>query len=103
MGSLIWQIGAIRVSGSCTSSARLVVAEIRRLLAQPWVPSGVKLPPQPWADDAIAAIIRITSGNFRLFKRLLTQIKRILEISGIQEITKTFVETARETVVIGVA
>ena len=81
----------------------LGVAEIRRLLAQSWVPSGVKHPPQPWADDAIATIIRITSGNFRLLNRLLTQMERILEINGVQEITKTVVETARETLVIGVA
>ena len=40
--------------------------EIRQLLDQRWAPSGVKLPPQPWAEDAVAAIIRITSGNFRL-------------------------------------
>jgi hypothetical protein len=37
-----------------------------------------------------------------LLNRLLTQMERILEINGIQEITKTVVETARETL-IGVA
>ncbi len=79
----------------------LSVEEIRRLLAQQWVPSGVKLPRQPWPDDAVATIIRITSGNFRLLNRLLTQMERILEINRMEVITKTVVETARETLVIG--
>ena len=81
----------------------LGATEIRQLLAQQWVPSGVTLPPQPWADDAIAAIIRVTNGNFRLLDRLLTQMERILEINGLNAITKTVVETARETLVIGQA
>jgi type II secretory pathway predicted ATPase ExeA len=77
--------------------------EIRQLLDKRWVPAGVKLPPQPWAEDAIAAIIRITNGNFRLLNRLLTQTERILEVNGLREITKAVVETARETLVIGEA
>jgi AAA domain len=79
----------------------LGATEIRQLLGQQWVPSGVRLPPQPWTDDAVAAIIRITGGNFRLLNRLLTQMERILEINGMNAITKTVVETARETLVIG--
>jgi AAA domain len=81
----------------------LGATEIRQLLAQQWVPSGVTLPPQPWADDAIAAVIRVTNGNFRLLNRLLTQMERILKINGLNAITKAVVETARETLVIGQA
>lgn len=79
----------------------LGTTEIRRLLAQQWTPAGVNLPDQPWAEEAIAAIIRITGGNFRLLNRLLTQMERILEINTLREVTKIVVETAREALVIG--
>jgi hypothetical protein len=78
-------------------------AEMRQLLDRRWVPSSVNLPPQPRAEDALATVIRITSGNFRLLNRLLTQMERILEVHGLHEITKTVVETGRETLVIGEA
>jgi hypothetical protein len=41
---------------------------------------------------SVAAIIRITGGNLRLLNRLLTQMQRILEINGLQEVTKVVVE-----------
>jgi DNA transposition AAA+ family ATPase len=81
----------------------LVTTEIRRLLAQRWAPAGVNLPEQPWAEEAIAAVIRITGGNFRLLNRLLTQLERILEINSLREVTKDAVDAARESLVIGQA
>ena len=76
---------------------------IRELLRGGWMPPGVHLPPQPWGQETVAAIIRITGGNFRLLNRLLTQIERILEINALQQVTKTVVEAARESLVIGQA
>jgi hypothetical protein len=81
----------------------LSAAQVRQLLEQCWTPPGANLPEQPWAEEAIAAIIRITGGNFRLLHRPLTQMERILEVNGLHVITKAVVETARETPVIGEA
>lgn len=79
----------------------LAAKEVRELLDRSWAPPGVCLPPQPIDAEAVAAIIRITGGNFRLLNRLLTQIERILEINALQQVTKTVVEAARESLVIG--
>jgi hypothetical protein len=76
---------------------------IRELLQGGWMPPGVHLPPQPWDQETVAAIIRISGGNFRLLNRLLTQVERILEINSLQEVTKAVVEAARESLVIGQA
>ena len=81
----------------------LGTTEVRRLLAQRWTPVGVNLPEQPWAEEAIAAVIRITGGNFRLLNRLLTQLERILEINSLRQVTKEAVDVARESLVIGQA
>jgi DNA transposition AAA+ family ATPase len=52
--------------------------------------------------EAIAALTRITSGNFRLTTRLVDQIERVLEINQLTTITKEVVEAARENLVIGI-
>jgi DNA transposition AAA+ family ATPase len=77
--------------------------ETRHLLGQRWTPPGVKLPERPLDPETVAVIIRMTGGNFRLLNRLLTQIERILEINVLDEVTKTVVEAARESLVIGQA
>ena len=50
-----------------------------------------------------AASIRMTAGNFRLLKRLLAQIERVLEANNINAITAEAVLLARESLVIGQA
>jgi hypothetical protein len=77
--------------------------EVRELLGRRWTPPGVHLPQEPLDTETVAAIIRITGGNFRLLNRLLTQMERILEINALQQVTKTVVEAARESLVIGQA
>ena len=80
----------------------LSAEEVHALLGHRWVPAGVVLPDKGWTDDAVlAAIIRITGGNFRLLHRLLTQIARVVEINALAQITQEVVEAARESLVIG--
>jgi len=81
----------------------LGAAEIRQLLERRWTPAGVCLPDQPMDAETMAAIIRMTGGNFRLLTRLLTQMERIMELNALQEVTKAVVEAARESLVIGEA
>ena len=57
----------------------LNVTEMRRLLTKRWTPPGVTL--FKMDSEAVASVIRITGGNFRLFERLLTQTERITEIN----------------------
>ncbi len=51
--------------------------------------------------EAVAAIVRITGGNFRLIQRLFTQIERLLQINEMRTVTKEVVEAARASMVIG--
>jgi DNA transposition AAA+ family ATPase len=80
----------------------LSAAQVRELLHQKWRPSGITLPEEGVTDkEALAAIIRVTGGNFRLLHRLLTQIARLIEINALQTVTRAVVEAARESLVIG--
>ena len=81
----------------------LGAAEVLQLLERHWTPPGVCLPDKCLAPEAIAVIIRITGGNFRVLNRLLTQIERILEINSLDEVTQTVILAARESLVIGQA
>lgn len=77
--------------------------ELKFILEHKWNQLGLSFNPNDFTDaEAIAAIIRITNGNFRLLQRLCTQIERILQINELQTITKEVVEAARESLVIGV-
>jgi len=76
--------------------------ELRFLLEQRWQQLGLTFSPEEFTDaEALAAIMRITSGNFRLLQRLLAQIDRILRINELRMVTKEVVEAARENLVIG--
>ena len=50
---------------------------------------------------AVATIIRITRGNFRLLERLFPQITRVLKINQLDSLTPEIVDAARETLLIG--
>jgi DNA transposition AAA+ family ATPase len=80
----------------------LAETEVRDLLRKGWKPLGAQLPEGGLAnEETLAAVLRITGGNFRLLDRLLTQISRVLEINELQQITPAVVEAARESLVIG--
>lgn len=67
-----------------------------------------RLPLSPDSTDggiahatAVATIVRITGGNFRLVDRLLTQIERVTALNELTEVTPEVVDAAREALLIG--
>jgi hypothetical protein len=75
---------------------------MRLVLAYKWQRLGLTLIPDDFTNaEAMAAIIRVTGGNFRLVHRLFSQIERVLEINELQVITPDVVEVARQSLMIG--
>ncbi|GAC1557467.1 MAG: AAA family ATPase [Herpetosiphon sp.] len=76
--------------------------ELSFVLTRRWRQLGLDLDDADFTDtQAVAAIVRITGGNFRLVHRLFVQIERILRINGLNAVTVEVVEAARSVLVIG--
>jgi DNA transposition AAA+ family ATPase len=76
--------------------------EVTFVITRHWQALGMTISPDDFTDaEAIAAVARITGGNFRLLQRLTAQIGRILEINQLSTVTSEVVATAREALIIG--
>ena len=76
--------------------------ELTFVLTRHWRRLGLNLDEADFTDhQAIAAIARITDGNFRLLHRLFVQIERIMKINDLAAVTEDIVDAARSTLVIG--
>ncbi len=81
----------------------LGVEEVVFIAEKKWSELGCTFKRDDFTDnEALASLVRMTHGNFRLIGRLLTQVQRILEINGLSLISKEVIEAARENLVIGV-
>lgn len=77
--------------------------ELCFVLQRRWRKLGHDLDREDFTDaQAIAAIARVTRGNFRLVDRLFTQMERVMKINELNTITDDVVEAARSTLVIGI-
>jgi type II secretory pathway predicted ATPase ExeA len=76
--------------------------EMHFIFEKHWKQLGFEFDAETFNDvEAMNAAIRITQGNFRLIRRLFSQIQRILEINKVDRITTDVVEAARDCLVIG--
>src|SRR5262249_40672495 len=78
-------------------------ADVRQLLREGWGPPGLVLSEDVIDAEALALLIRASGGRFRVLDRLLPQISRVREITGLEKITHEVVEAGRENVVFGMA
>ena len=76
--------------------------ELLFVLERHWKRLGRTLNPDDFTDaQAIAAVERVTRGNFRLLERLFPQISRVLKINQLETITDDVIEAAASTLVVG--
>jgi len=76
--------------------------ELAFVLTRHWTKLGLTLDLSDFTDaQAVAAVARITRGNFRLVHRLFAQVARVMKINSLTIITSDVIETARSTLVIG--
>lgn len=76
--------------------------ELAFVLTRHWAKLGLTLDLSDFTDaQAVAAVGRITRGNFRLIHRLFAQVARVMKINNLTVITSDVIETARGTLVIG--
>lgn len=80
----------------------LSAGELTLVLARHWPELHLHDTADFTTGEAVAAITRITNGNFRLTGRLIAQIKRILDINHLSVVTSEVVEAARQSLVIGI-
>ncbi|TNC42847.1 ATP-binding protein, partial [Rubellimicrobium rubrum] len=71
--------------------------ETRVLLARHGTALGVRFDPESLEHvEALAAVIRITSGNLRLIERLLAQMRRIMALNPRAAVSVDLVQAARD-------
>lgn len=76
--------------------------EMRFLFAKRSETFGLTFDPDTFEHvEALSMIIRITRGNFRLIERLFAQMKRVMTVNTISDVSGGVVEAARECLVIG--
>ena len=75
--------------------------ELTAVITRRWHAEGLQASTEFDEDVTIAAIARITAGNFRLVDRLLTQIRRVRDINHLDTINTDVVEAARDAILIG--
>ena len=76
--------------------------ELAFVLKRHWKRLGHECDADDFTDaQAMAAVARLTGGNFRLLQRLFVQIDRVLRINELSVITEDIVEAAASALVIG--
>lgn len=80
----------------------LTDTEMRFVLAKHVEAFGLHFDPERLeAVEALAAVIRITRGNFRLMERLVAQMRRIMALNQVEAVSPEVAEAARDCLVIG--